>query len=64
MFAIYGTSGLVYRGPLEDFRKVAPSLRTARIRALMVEADRDPLAAATEITDCHREAETAKAHRG
>jgi len=48
MFAIYGTSGLVYRGPLEDFRKVAPSLRTARIRALMVEADRDPLAAATE----------------
>lgn len=32
MFAIYGTSGLMYRGPMEDLRRVAPALRTARTR--------------------------------
>lgn len=40
MFAIYGTSGLVYRGPVEDLRKVAPTLRTPRVRALAVALDR------------------------
>jgi len=41
MFAIYGTSGLIYRGPIEDLRKVAPTLRTSRVRALQAETDRD-----------------------
>lgn len=39
MFAIYGTSGLMYRGPVEDLRKVAPALRTPRVRALAVGLD-------------------------
>jgi hypothetical protein len=34
MFAIYGTSGLMYRGPMEDLRKVAPTLRVAKLRPL------------------------------
>ncbi|MGQ9724450.1 MAG: CBS domain-containing protein [Tepidimonas sp.] len=40
MLAIYGNSGLIYRGPIEDLRRVLPSLRTARIRPLAVQADR------------------------
>jgi CBS-domain-containing membrane protein len=40
MFAIYGTSGLMYKGPIEDLRKVAPSLKTSAIRPLNVETDR------------------------
>lgn len=44
MLAIYGTSGLMYRGPIEDLRRVLPSLRTGRIRALAVETDRPDFA--------------------
>lgn len=40
MFAIYGTSGLMYRGPLEEMRKVAPTLRAARTRAITPDLDR------------------------
>jgi len=40
MFAIYGTSGLMYRGLAEDLRRVAPTLRSARTRALAPEFDR------------------------
>lgn len=40
MFAIYGTSGLMYRGPMEDMRRVAPALRTARIRPTEHDPDR------------------------
>jgi CBS domain-containing protein len=40
MFAIYGTSGLMYRGPMEDLRKVAPALRASRSRALQPDLDR------------------------
>lgn len=40
MLAIYGTSGLMYRGPIEDLRRVLPSLRVGRVRALAVDADR------------------------
>lgn len=39
MFAIYGTSGLMYRGPMEDLRKVAPTLRVARSRAIQLDRD-------------------------
>ncbi len=39
MFAIYGTSGQMFQGPFEELRRVAPTLRTARIRAL--DPDRD-----------------------
>lgn len=52
MFAIYGTSGLMYRGPLEDMRKVAPTLRAGRARALTPDLDRpaaeSPAAVAAE----------------
>ncbi len=44
MLAIYGTSGLMYRGPIEDLRRVLPSLRTGRLRALAVEIDRPDFA--------------------
>ncbi|WP_043701374.1 HPP family protein [Tepidimonas taiwanensis] len=44
MLAIYGTSGLMYRGPIEDLRRVLPSLRAARPRALAVETDRPDFA--------------------
>jgi len=44
VLAIYGTSGLMYRGPIEDLRRVLPSLRTGRIRALAVETDRPDVA--------------------
>ncbi|MCS6810040.1 MAG: CBS domain-containing protein [Tepidimonas sp.] len=40
MLAIYGTSGLMYRGAIEDVRRVLPTLRSARARALAVETDR------------------------
>lgn len=33
MFAIYGTSGQMFRGPLEELRKIAPTLRVGRTRA-------------------------------
>ncbi|MDM7457474.1 MAG: CBS domain-containing protein [Tepidimonas sp.] len=44
MLAIYGTSGLVYRGPIEDLRRVLPSLRAGRLRALAEETDRPDFA--------------------
>ena len=45
MFAIYGTSGLMYRGPVEDLRKVVPTLQIPGIRPLQVALDRlTPLA--------------------
>lgn len=54
MFAIYGTSGLMYRGPVEDLRKVAPALRAPRVRALAVDLDRlmaaPPMEAAPDPT--------------
>ena len=34
MFAIYGTSGQMFKGPLEELRRVAPTLRVGRARAL------------------------------
>ena len=34
MFAIHGTSGQMFRGPLEELRKVAPTLRVGRARAV------------------------------
>ena len=40
MFAIYGTSGLMYRGLAEDLRRVVPTLRSVRTRALEPEFDR------------------------
>ncbi len=40
MFAIYGTSGLMYRGLAPDLRRVVPSLRSARNRPLEPEFDR------------------------
>lgn len=44
MLAIYGTSGLMYRGTIEDLRRVLPSLRAGRIRPLAVETDRPDFA--------------------
>ncbi|TSE34539.1 CBS domain-containing protein [Tepidimonas charontis] len=44
MLAIYGTSGLMYRGPIEDLRRVLPSLRSARLRPLATEVDRPDFA--------------------
>ncbi|MGQ9725462.1 MAG: hypothetical protein ACUVVU_08980, partial [Tepidimonas sp.] len=44
MLAIYGTSGLMYRGPIEDLRRVLPSLRAGRPRALHVDIDRPDFA--------------------
>lgn len=32
MFAIYGTSGQMFQGPFEELRKVAPTVRSARVR--------------------------------
>jgi len=40
MFAIYGTSGLMYKGPMEELRKVAPSLKVAAVRPINVDSDR------------------------
>lgn len=40
MFAIYGTSGQLFHGPLEALRRVDPSLRSARVRALNPALDR------------------------
>lgn len=34
MFAIHGVSGQMFRGPLEELRKVAPALRVGRARAV------------------------------
>jgi len=34
MFAIHGTSGQMFRGPLEELRKIAPTLRVGRARAV------------------------------
>ena len=42
MFSIFGTSGLMYRGPIESLRTVAPTLQAARIRPLQVDVDREP----------------------
>lgn len=39
MFAIYGTSGQMFRGPLEAFRQVAPTLRLSRVRAIDPDAE-------------------------
>lgn len=44
MLAIYGTSGLIYRGAIEDLRRVLPTLRGARTRALAVQVDRPDFA--------------------
>jgi len=52
MFAIYGTSGLMYRGPLVDLRKVAPALRVAPSRAY--QADTDRLASLSSAVDAER----------
>jgi len=41
MFSIHGQSGVMYRGPIEDFRRVAPTLRLSRVRPLMVESERE-----------------------
>lgn len=40
MFAIYGVSGQMFKGPLEELRKVAPALRSARVRAIEPERAR------------------------
>lgn len=47
MFAIYGTSGQIFKGPLEEVRRVAPALRIGRIRraSAVGEAESLPLAA-------------------
>lgn len=34
MFSIYGVSGQMFKGPLEEMRRVGPALRSARIRAV------------------------------
>ena len=44
MLAIYGTSGLMYRGPIEDLRRVLPTLRSTRVRALSTPVDRPDFA--------------------
>ncbi|WP_333709402.1 HPP family protein [Tepidimonas ignava] len=44
MLAVYGTSGLMYRGPIEEARRVLPTLRSTRARALKVETDRPDFA--------------------
>lgn len=44
MFAIYGTSGQMFQGPFEELRKVAPAVRSARVRR--VEARDQPPAEA------------------
>lgn len=48
MFAIYGTSGQIFKGPLEEVRRVAPTLRAGRVRraAAVGVADAEALAAA------------------
>lgn len=51
MFAIYGTSGQMFKGPLEELRKVAPTLRAARIRPLDPQSERDRQGAAQEAAD-------------
>lgn len=40
MFAIYGVSGQMFKGPLEELRKVGPTLRSARVRAIEPERAR------------------------
>lgn len=40
MLAIYGTSGLMYRGPVEDLRKVVPALQAPGVRPMQVALDR------------------------
>lgn len=40
MFTIYGVSGQMFKGPLEEMRKVAPTLRSARVRAVEAEQAR------------------------
>lgn len=44
MLAIYGTSGLMYRGAIEDLRRVLPTLTSPRTRALKGETDRPDFA--------------------
>lgn len=61
MFAIYGTSGLMYKGPIEDLRKVAPSLKASAVRPLDVEADRPVSGAGTEGGSAARPAITHQA---
>lgn len=51
MFAIYGVSGQMFKGPLEELRKVAPTLRSARVRALEPESDRYRERAAREMEE-------------
>lgn len=40
MFSVYGTSGLMYRGPMESLRQVMPAARVGRVRG--VESVTDP----------------------
>jgi CBS domain-containing protein len=49
MFSIYGTSGQMFKGPLEEVRRVAPTLRIGRTRraAAVGEAESLPPAAPT-----------------
>lgn len=41
MFSVYGTSGLMYRGPMESLRQVMPAARVGRVRG--VESVTDPM---------------------
>lgn len=51
MFAIHGTSGQMFRGPLEELRKIAPTMQLGRVRALAAVTARgiDPDAAASRV---------------
>lgn len=52
MFAIYGTSGQMFRGPLEELRKIAPTLRVGRARAVSALASPsvDPEVSSAQVT--------------
>lgn len=45
MFSVYGTSGLMYRGPIDNARKVLPALRATGARPVVFEFERDVLQA-------------------